>query len=167
VQAARLHGITLVSPLLLDHSAQARAGAGHDKAAFTFDFDAHQATCPQQVPSSSWSTCTQRGAEAIVQVDALREWVPTNDDDPGGLCLAFRNRLGLLAGTWTLRPDVAVVALLAHVRGTVLVPPGWAFPADAAPSLLACPHWFLPPLQAMPDTHDHVGGHRIAGGRRW
>ena len=66
VQATRLHGITLVSPLLLDHSAQARAGAGYDKSAFRFDFDARQATCPQQVPSSSWSTCTQRGAEAIV-----------------------------------------------------------------------------------------------------
>jgi transposase len=66
VQAARLHGLTLVSPLLLDHSAQARAGAGYDKAAFTFDFDARQATCPQQVTSSSWSSCTQHDTEAIV-----------------------------------------------------------------------------------------------------
>jgi hypothetical protein len=66
VQAARLHGLTLVSPLLLDHSAQARAGAGYDKAAFTFDFEARQATCPQQVASSSWTICTQRGDEAIV-----------------------------------------------------------------------------------------------------
>jgi hypothetical protein len=66
MQAARLHRLTLVSPLLLDHSAQARAGAGYDKAAFTFDFDARQATCPQHVPSSTWTTCTQRGDEAIV-----------------------------------------------------------------------------------------------------
>jgi hypothetical protein len=66
VQAARLHGITLVSPLLLDHCAQARVGAGYDKAAFTIDFDARQATCPQQVTSSSWSTCHQHGVEAIV-----------------------------------------------------------------------------------------------------
>jgi transposase len=66
VAAARLHGLTLVSPLLLDHSAQARADAGYDKAAFTFDFDARRATCPQQVSSSSWSACTQHGVEAIV-----------------------------------------------------------------------------------------------------
>ena len=34
VHAARTFGITLVSPLLLDNSAQARAGAGYDKSAF-------------------------------------------------------------------------------------------------------------------------------------
>jgi Transposase DDE domain len=59
-------GLTLVSPLLLDHSAQARAGAGYDKAAFTFDFDTRTATCPQGVASSSWTDCTQRDTEAIV-----------------------------------------------------------------------------------------------------
>ena len=52
--------------MLLDTSAQARAGAGYDKAAFAVDFDARQATCPQGVPSSSWSPCRQRQDEAIV-----------------------------------------------------------------------------------------------------
>ena len=66
IHAARVFGITLVSPVLLDTSAQARAGAGYDKAAFAFDFDARQATCPQGVPSSSWSPCRQRQDEAIV-----------------------------------------------------------------------------------------------------
>jgi transposase len=66
VRAARLHGLTLVTPMLLDHSAQARAGTGYDKAAFTFDFATRTATCPQQVASSSWSDCTQRGTDAIV-----------------------------------------------------------------------------------------------------
>ena len=37
IDAARVFGITLVSPLRLDTSAQARAGAGYDKAAFAFD----------------------------------------------------------------------------------------------------------------------------------
>ena len=46
IHAARVFGITLVSPLLLDTSAQARAGAGYDKAAFAIDFDRRQATCP-------------------------------------------------------------------------------------------------------------------------
>jgi transposase len=66
IHAARVFGITLVSPVLLDTSAQARAGAGYDKAAFAFDFDARQATCPQGVASSSWSPCRQRQDEAIV-----------------------------------------------------------------------------------------------------
>ena len=57
IHAARVFGITLVSPLLLDNSAQARAGAGYDKAAFAFDFDARQATCPQGIASSSWTPC--------------------------------------------------------------------------------------------------------------
>ena len=66
VHAARIFGITLVSPLLLDTSAQARAGAGYDKAAFSIDFDARQATCPQGITSSSWSPCRQRRDAAIV-----------------------------------------------------------------------------------------------------
>jgi transposase len=66
VEAARLHGITLVSPMLLDHSAQARAGAGYDQASFTIDFDAEQATCPQGATSSSWSPARQRDTDAIV-----------------------------------------------------------------------------------------------------
>jgi transposase len=66
VAAARLHGITLVSPMLLDHSAQARAGTGYDQASFTIDFDAQQATCPQGATSSSWSPARQRDTDAIV-----------------------------------------------------------------------------------------------------
>jgi len=66
IHAARVFGITLVSPLRLDNSAQARAGAGYDKAAFAFDFDARQATCPQGIASSTWTPCRQRQDEAIV-----------------------------------------------------------------------------------------------------
>ena len=66
IHAARVFGITLVSPLRLDNSAQARAGAGYDKAAFAFDFDTRQATCPQGIVSSTWTPCRQRHEEAIV-----------------------------------------------------------------------------------------------------
>ena len=66
IHAARVFGITLVSPLRLDNSAQARAGAGYDKAAFTFDFDARQATCPQGIASTTWTPCRQRHEEAIM-----------------------------------------------------------------------------------------------------
>jgi len=57
IHAACVFGITLVSPMLLDTSAQARAGAGYDKAAFAIDSGARQATCPRGVASSSWNAC--------------------------------------------------------------------------------------------------------------
>jgi transposase len=66
IHAARVFGITLVSPLRLDNSAQARAAGGYDKAAFAFDFDARQATCPQGTASSSWTRYRQRQDEAIM-----------------------------------------------------------------------------------------------------
>jgi hypothetical protein len=43
--AARLHGITLVSPMLTDCSRQAREGNGFHAAAFTIDWDHEQAIC--------------------------------------------------------------------------------------------------------------------------
>jgi transposase len=66
VTAARSHDIVVVSPMLADHSAQARAAAGYDKASFTYDFETSQATCPQGQTSSTWTTCRQRDLDAIV-----------------------------------------------------------------------------------------------------
>jgi hypothetical protein len=59
-------GITLITPVLADHSPQARAATGLDRTAFTIDFDREQATCPQGQTSSSWSPTTQRGTDTIV-----------------------------------------------------------------------------------------------------
>jgi hypothetical protein len=59
-------GITLLGPLRIDHSAQARAGGGFDRAAFVIDWDHQRATCPQGVTSTIWSACTERGRESIV-----------------------------------------------------------------------------------------------------
>jgi hypothetical protein len=66
VESADRYGITLVTPMLADVSAQARAGAGFDAAAFDIDFDTQQVTCPQQQVSTSWSPAVQRGIETIV-----------------------------------------------------------------------------------------------------
>jgi transposase len=60
------HGIDLVAPLLADTSAQARAGAGYDRASFRFDFDARVATCPQGQASAPWNECVQHGTDKIV-----------------------------------------------------------------------------------------------------
>jgi hypothetical protein len=66
VESADRYGITLVTPMLTDVSAQARAGAGFDAAAFQVDFDTRQVTCPQGRISASWSPAVQRGAQTIV-----------------------------------------------------------------------------------------------------
>jgi transposase len=59
------YGITLVSPLLADHSAQAKAATGYDRASFTIDWSAHQARCPQGQTSSWWNAVTQRGTDVV------------------------------------------------------------------------------------------------------
>ena len=66
VDSLRQHGIVLVSPLLADHSRQARAAGGYDRTAFTIDFDNKRAICPQGATSSWWSPATQRGTEVVV-----------------------------------------------------------------------------------------------------
>jgi transposase len=66
VRSARKYGITLVTPLLADHSPQARAGGDYGRAAFTIDFDTRQATCPQGQASTWWTPALQRGTDAIV-----------------------------------------------------------------------------------------------------
>jgi Transposase DDE domain/Transposase domain (DUF772) len=62
---SRARGVTLLGPLLADTSPQARTG-GYTTAAFTIDWQARQATCPQGATSTGWSPCTQRGTDAIV-----------------------------------------------------------------------------------------------------
>jgi transposase len=59
-------GVVLVTPLLADNSAQAKAAAGYDKTAFAIDWNNQQATCPQGKPSASWNPCKQAGRDRIV-----------------------------------------------------------------------------------------------------
>lgn len=61
----REFGITLVTPLMTNNSAQARAGTGYDLTRFTIDFDARQATCPAGQTSVGWYPARNRGAETI------------------------------------------------------------------------------------------------------
>jgi transposase len=52
--AAQQRGLTLLGPLLADHSAQARSG-GYTQDAFTIDWDNRQVTCPQGALSRTWT----------------------------------------------------------------------------------------------------------------
>ncbi|MFE7217012.1 transposase, partial [Streptomyces sp. NPDC057611] len=59
-------GVALVTPVLLNSSPQARAGAGFDRTAFTIDWDKRQSVCPRGSTSTWWSPASQRGTPAIV-----------------------------------------------------------------------------------------------------
>jgi hypothetical protein len=60
------HGVTLITPVLLDHSAQARAAGGYAAADFAIDWKHQQLTCPQGQASSSWSPTVQHGKPVTV-----------------------------------------------------------------------------------------------------
>jgi len=60
------YGVSLITPLLADTSPQARAASGFQAGAFTIDWDALQATCPQGQRSTSWNQATQHGHQAVV-----------------------------------------------------------------------------------------------------
>ena len=76
VLAARDDGIDLVTPLLADTSAQAKAGAGYDRAAFAFDFDARTATCPQGHTSATWNPVVCDGKPKVVVTFAKADCLP-------------------------------------------------------------------------------------------
>ena len=65
LEAARLSGTILVTPLLADNSPQARAGEGYDQSAFAIDYDARTVTCPQGATSASWTPTRLRGHDVI------------------------------------------------------------------------------------------------------
>ncbi|MEU4173015.1 hypothetical protein AB0F46_39885 [Streptomyces sp. NPDC026665] len=54
-RARRVHGVTHLGPASADHSAQAKAGPGFGKPAFTIDWDNEQAICPREATSVSWT----------------------------------------------------------------------------------------------------------------
>ena len=64
-RAQRVHGITLLGPIVPDHSHQAKSGAGFDKAAFAIDWDHRQATCPQGNLSREWRPLRISGHDYI------------------------------------------------------------------------------------------------------
>ncbi|WP_327370336.1 IS1182 family transposase [Streptomyces sp. NBC_01217] len=71
VTEAAGRGITMITPLLADHSPQAKAAEGFDKIAFTIDWRSRQVRCPEGATSAGWYPVTQHGKDAIV-VDFAR-----------------------------------------------------------------------------------------------
>ncbi|MFJ9447564.1 transposase [Kitasatospora sp. NPDC101235] len=62
----------MVTPLLADHSWQARAAEGFDRSAFRVDWTARQVRCPEDRTSTGWYPVQQHGHDAIV-IEFARE----------------------------------------------------------------------------------------------
>ena len=58
VTRQQVHGVTVIGPVALDPSWQAKAGEGFDKASFVVDWGAKRITCPAGKHSLSWLPCT-------------------------------------------------------------------------------------------------------------
>lgn len=97
VSAAAREGITMVTPLLADHSPQARAGQGFDKTAFTIDWNTRQVHCPEGRTSTGWYPVTQHGRKAIVIEFARSDCRPCPSRDQCTTAVRGRRML-------TLRP---------------------------------------------------------------
>nr|WP_236707264.1 transposase [Frankia sp. CgIS1] len=76
IHDAATRGITMVTPALLDHSPQAKANAGFDKAAFRIDWKARQVRCPQGHTSTAWYPVRQHERDAIVVAFARTDCHP-------------------------------------------------------------------------------------------
>ncbi len=62
---ARAQGITLLAPLAVNASPQARSG-GYTTEMFTIDWEHQQVTCPQGAASRTWAATRNRGQDAII-----------------------------------------------------------------------------------------------------
>ncbi|WP_225900779.1 transposase [Streptomyces sp. RLB3-17] len=57
--------MTLLGPIVADHSQQAKSGEGFGKSAFTIDWDLRQATCPRGKTSTPARTLRIKGHEYL------------------------------------------------------------------------------------------------------
>ncbi|MET7766251.1 transposase [Streptomyces sp. NPDC005393] len=73
-RARRVHGVTLLGPVVPDHSRQARSGDGFDKSAFSVDWDNQQATCPQGAVRREWGSLRISGHHYIQKPYLNRSW---------------------------------------------------------------------------------------------
>ncbi|MFI7643355.1 IS1182 family transposase [Nonomuraea sp. NPDC049400] len=68
VASARDHGVTLLGPVRPDTTRQAGLAAGYGVSAFTIDWDARQATCPQGQASRYWTEGRDKGGLPAIRI---------------------------------------------------------------------------------------------------
>ncbi|MFG2276999.1 IS1182 family transposase [Streptomyces chartreusis] len=78
-RAQRVHGITLLGPVLADNSRQAKADSGFDKTAFTIDWGNEQAICPRGATSVFWNELHISGHTYLQARFAERDCRPCPD----------------------------------------------------------------------------------------
>lgn len=78
-RAQRVHGITLLGPVLADNSRQAKADSGFDKTAFAIDWGNEQAICPRGATSASWTELHISGHTYLQARFAERDCRPCPD----------------------------------------------------------------------------------------
>jgi hypothetical protein len=66
VSSFKQHGVALITPVLLDHSRQARAKDGFAAHDFTIDWVTEKATCPAGKTSATWNPVIQNGTPKTV-----------------------------------------------------------------------------------------------------
>jgi len=66
------YGIEVVGPVRPNASWQAKAGKGYDVSAFTVDWDAKRATCPNARTSSSWTPHLDTWGNSVISVRFLK-----------------------------------------------------------------------------------------------
>ncbi len=78
-RAQRVHGITLLGPVLADSRRQAKADSGFDKTAFAIDWGNEQAICPRGATSVSWTELQISGHTYLQARFAERDCRPCPD----------------------------------------------------------------------------------------
>ena len=119
----------MVTPVLLDHSAQAKAHVGFDKNAFAIDWKARQVRCPTGKSSAHWNPVKQHGANAIVITFSVRTCRPCPFQQQCTSSALGRRML-------TLRPREPHEALVRAWRAPSTRP--WTSPACAGPATADC-----------------------------
>jgi hypothetical protein len=70
------HGIALITPVLLDHSRQAKAKSGFAAHDFTVDWEQETARCPAGHASATWNPVVQDGVPKTVVSFAATDCIP-------------------------------------------------------------------------------------------
>ncbi|MEU9015819.1 transposase [Streptomyces sp. NPDC048479] len=126
IAAALEQGTRMVTPVLLDHSAQAKAATGFDKSDFTINWKTRQVRCPAGQSSAHWNPVKQHGMDAIVVTFSVRTCRPCPFRDQRTISALGRRML-------TLRPREPEEALARARTAAASPPPATSPPTPALP----------------------------------
>jgi transposase len=130
VGSRKTYGIALITPVLLNHSRQAKAQQGFATHNFTIDWETEQATCPAGKSSVTWNPVTQAGVPKTVVSFAAADCIPCPFKDQCTSAKSNRRKISLHPRELTQALDQARAeqqtkdwqqdyALRAGVEGTI------------------------------------------------